>query len=796
MIAISALGLAMGLACLAAALVRDHLQADAGVLASSGVVTFERRARGSEGNAVAEWSGFVPASALREALQAEGAPMAASARVDSVNWALRGTGRAVRMRAMLADPELTSLFMLPVRAGDLSAVLTRPDGVALTEAAAEQLFGAEGSPGDWLGRQVRLAGPEAAGTPTTWTVAAVLGPVPAQAMLREFDAIFGFDSAPVRARGQKLGGWWFAGSALYARLLPQAHAEQLGAWAQRAADQHRQLNSPGDDYRAMSLDEWGLRGDGSTLRWRQMLSLGLAALVTLLLAAVHVVNLGSVSLLRRQREIALRKTLGAGPGALWLMLCGEALVVAMAASLLGLLLAWWVTPLAEALLPHRFDHPVLSPASVVASLAGGALLALLTGAPLAWLALRVPCAAALAGRAHDEGRGARGLRRALTAVQFGAAAGLATVALTVAAQGWLAGERELGYQLQGRWGLDLPDGELAGLLSGAEQTVAPGPDLLLASLARLPGVVRVTSSSDLPGRNQLGFSGEFQRPGGRVVAMRIASRIGPGFFETYGVPLLAGRLSADHRVEAQSGAVVLDRSAVAALGFASPEAAIGQVLQSALRQGSPAKTVAAVVPDLRLESAREPHVPTLFDLTALRQAALTLWTRDAAATRQALPAWVAQWVPEETVVASPVAEQLAVQYRDDRRMAGLIAVAGLVALLMAGVGLYAMAAHTLRMKQREIVLRKLHGAGRRDVALLLLREFAGAAAAGVVVGLPLAWWAGEWYLSQFAVRVPLGAWPMLLACLILTLVAGLAVTRHLLAAFRLRPAQALAIEPA
>ena len=89
------------------------------------------------------------------------------------------------------------------------------------------------------------------------------------------------------------------------------------------------------------------------------------------------------------------------------------------------------------------------------------------------------------------------------------------------------------------------------------------------------------------------------------------------------------------------------------------------------------------------------------------------------------------------------------------------------------------------------ILRKLHGAGRMAVGLLVGREFLLLAAVAGVAGLPLAWWGLQRYLSGFVLQAPMGWWP-LVGALLLALLAALGATlRRTLAAMRIAPAAAL-----
>jgi putative ABC transport system permease protein len=169
-------------------------------------------------------------------------------------------------------------------------------------------------------------------------------------------------------------------------------------------------------------------------------------------------------------------------------------------------------------------------------------------------------------------------------------------------------------------------------------------------------------------------------------------------------------------------------------------------------------------------------------------------SRNPAETRRKLEALVNETLPDAQAQALSVREQQARAMAEDTRIGQLIAITGALALLLAAVGIYALAAYTLRRREREIVLRKLHGAGAGAVARLLVKEFAGVLVAACVVVLPVAAWVTQLYLSGFVERAPVGPgslWVLLAAVALLALVTAVAVARHLRAALALRPLQAL-----
>ncbi|MEO6278765.1 FtsX-like permease family protein [Roseateles sp.] len=794
-------GLALGLALtlLAAAFLQDLLRPDARLPQPERLVSFEWRMRGS-GSSTPEWTDQVPAEPLHAALRDTGAPVALMSRVRYAYLPARaaeptGAARNLRLFIAVADPDLQPLLGLAPLAGSLDAVMASPDGIALTDSVAQRLFGSA----QVVGRSFTLALPPAPGTqapaqPLTLTVKAVL-PTPSLNGPLIYDAIASLHGPLAQAAFGGSDSWYQSGGRLLARLSPGASAEQLSALAQRLLDSQplppgvtvdaREAGGKPLQLRAMPATDIGLHGAGSAQRRLQVAGLAAAVAGVLSLGVINFVNLWSVRTLRRQREIGLRKSLGAGAGQLAAQFFTEAFVVAGLAGLLGLLLAWWAAPAALMLLQHPFEAPVLSlPMAALVGLLCVAIAAL-SALPLALIALRVRPAESLAGRSHSEGSASRWLRRLMTTLQFGAAAVFASLAATVLWQAEHTAAMPRGFEVQDRVAADLPwDAQPA-------QTMA-----LLAEVRRWPEVVAAGAALDVPGRDFNSGEVAFRRAGAAPVNLGMVVDFTPGYLQAYGMRLVAGRLSADHVAEAAQNAVVLDRSAVRVLGYASPEAVLGQTLGAGgnFRDGRPA-TVVAVIEDIRIEDPRRAAQPHALTPVAERGGgALGVHSRDPQATRRRLSALLEERFPGSAVEALPLRDMLLQKMAGDMRLGRLIGLAGLLTLALAAVGIYALAAYTLRRREREIVLRKLHGAGPGAVAALLAREFAGVVGGACVVALPLAAWLSQRYLAGFVERAPVGpasAWVLAAVVALLAAVTALAVLRHLRAALALRPLQAL-----
>ena len=147
--------------------------------------------------------------------------------------------------------------------------------------------------------------------------------------------------------------------------------------------------------------------------------------------------------------------------------------------------------------------------------------------------------------------------------------------------------------------------------------------------------------------------------------------------------------------------------------------------------------------------------------------------------------------PNDLPDIEPAAGVFAHNYSEDARLAKILTSASVVATALASFGIYVLSAYSVKRRSREIVLRKLYGAGGADVGRLVSREFAWLIGIGALIGLPLAWFATARYLAGFVERAPMGAWPLLYAFGCVGLVALAATSRHTLAAVRMSPALAL-----
>jgi cell division protein FtsX len=747
-----------------------------------------------------QWMEYTP-FALRAVALESGVPLEASVWYPRKATArLQGLSRPVDLT--LVDPAFERIAGLRAAAGNLQQALTLPDGVAVTRRAARQLFGNADDDAALLGRPVEING-------QTLQVRAVLADRPANSTL-QFGILAGVDSAiwTEAQRREALGNWMGIAGRIYLKTGPGVAPSLVQKTLQDAIDHTpwARLATPemtaalggrkivdvalgplADAYFDRSVA--GTMGTGPRGDRRLVLAMAGAGLLVLLLAALNYVNLAAMRVVRRQREIAMRRVLGASTRQLLAQFMAESVLLSTAAAAAGLLLAWLLAPVASDLLAWPQEH-LFTPASMAACLASGALLGAAAGIYPGWLARGIHPGRALAHRSGETAGGAW-LRRALAAVQFGVAMALGGVALAILWQTRFAATAPAGFDAAPLLVVEMP-----------EAIDKPAGAALRDALARLPGVAGVADSRSVPGRDDgtgtLG-STSVKRVNGSSAALTVYE-VGPDFFTVYGVQPVAGRLFDPHQdrpagesailqEQQQERTVVINQAAVRALGWSSAAQAAGQRIVGTQYR------IAGVAPDIRWESLRTPVRPAMYhvahDSWLLTVRLAGGGDAAVAAAEQAIATTAARYFDNGPLVVRRVASFAAEAYAEDLRLARMLGWATVLVLALAAFGVYAMAAVSVQRRAREIVLRKLHGAGRAAIAVLVGREFLLLTGAAALLGVPLAVLGVQRYLAPFVARTPWGAWAPAAALALAVLVVVLAAARHTLAAMRTSPAQAL-----
>ncbi|MBZ5724479.1 MAG: ABC transporter permease [Acidobacteriia bacterium] len=487
--------------------------------------------------------------------------------------------------------------------------------------------------------------------------------------------------------------------------------------------------------------------------WVLMAMVGLV----LVIACGNVANLMLARAAGRQREIAIRLAMGAGRWSLAKQLLTEGVVVALAGGALGLLVAAWSSEALLRLLPKDVAGPWLSPRlslpllgfNLVLSFASGLLFALVP----ALQATRPNVAGTLKDQAANvvSGGGAARLRKALVTAQVALSLLLAVGAGLFASSLVNLMRVNLGFRTER-------------LLMFSVNATLSRPDMARAvpfyrdleqRLAAVGGVAGVGAAEGGPfsGSNRGGnltIEGYNARPDEYVGSSEIA--VSPGFFRAMGIPLRAGREFSE-RDDGAAPKVVVINETFARRYFAGRDAIGRRLMMGSSNHPVLDHEIVGVAADSHVDVRKPPKETFFFPYAQWdKPDQLTYYVRTAGdesrlATdiRQVVRAADAN-VPTGTL--TPMDVRIRESIYTDRLIALLSGAFGLLATLLAAIGLYGVVAYAVTQRTAEIGIRIALGAPPAGVLRMILLEAGRMAGAGIAIGVAAALAIGRLLESQ------------------------------------------------
>jgi putative ABC transport system permease protein len=206
-------------------------------------------------------------------------------------------------------------------------------------------------------------------------------------------------------------------------------------------------------------------------------------------------------------------------------------------------------------------------------------------------------------------------------------------------------------------------------------------------------------------------------------------------------------------------------------------------------------TIAGIVQDSRFRSAREPVEPMIFyDGGAYSNLIVRYDSSDPRGVLKGVEATWKRLAPEVPFEGDFADAQLARLYATDEARGTTFAGFALLAVVIACLGLFGLAAFTAERRTKEIGIRKVFGARVIDIVRLLAWQFSKPVVIANLIAWPAAWWVMRDWLNGFDARVPLGPGPFLLAGLIALAIALGTVSGHAIRVARMNPIHALRYE--
>lgn len=505
-----------------------------------------------------------------------------------------------------------------------------------------------------------------------------------------------------------------------------------------------------------------------------------------LIACINFMNLATARSTVRAKEVAIRKTVGATRGELMIQYMGESMLSAGLAfvAAMGLLIA--IQPWFNVLMGTAFQNSYLENPEQLLWLTGLVLFAgLLSGSYPALVISRFLPAKILKGEMTSGVTGSM-LRKSLVVAQFTLSILLIISTATV--------HQQLEYMQNRQLGFDKDQVVIIPLIGGAERNF----NTLKARLSQSPYVQGVTRSVLMPGR--LASAAVIPSFPTRMADQPEEDLIGipslfvaADFVETLGLQLLAGRPFSSALDDNTNNAVILNRSAIERMGQAAPEEVAGRHIRY---RTSPPIRIIGVVEDFHMQSLHDAAGP--MQLRLLRQgggqSAIRLQAQNIPDGISAIEETWASVFPHYPLSYSFLDEDFERLYLSEQRTANLLGTFSFLAIFIACLGLFGLAAFTTRQRTKEVGIHKVMGVSVTHIVYMLSKDFLKLVAIAVPVAWVLAYWAMSNWLQNFAYRVDIGPEWYLIAGLLALVVALVTVSAKAIATAMVNPVETLRSE--
>jgi putative ABC transport system permease protein len=679
--------------------------------------------------------------------------------------------KSMENRLVFADAGIFDLLTLPFIQGNPTTALNRPHTVVVNEASAIKYFGTT----DVIGKSLRIDKDT-----MDFEITGVMANAPSNTRF-QYPVIATFNGSWFDQPDNQ--SWGNASFETYLLLHENANVEavrqKITASLKRNTAKDDQwytlemhpLKNIHLEYSDVQEINGAIKGDLGQLRI--LLGLGLIIIV---IAALNYMNLSTAQSQRRFKEIGINKTLGATGPQLARKFYLETFFFVFVAMIISVQLVILTLPVFNSTTGKQFHASSLFSGWFLAACAvTGIVLTLLAGMyPAQYLSSFSP-KEVLKGSLSGLG-GNSSLRKGLVVVQFSISIVLIISTLILFQQLRFIREKKLGYS---------PEQVIAIGTTGAENREQVNS--LKTVLENLATVSAVAISQAYPGEGGSGrtlSSLDGQGTGKSLTTVRAT----PEILDVLGIELLAGKRLPEKTAGDTTIQLILNRTAINYLGL-TPEEAVNRKVK-VFQYGA---EIVGVVEDFHFSSLRQPIGAYCFHnakTEGYNVLLVKLQTGNLAETMSRIETEFKKIIPSAFVYTF-LDQQLQTLYQREQQLATVIFVFAALAIFIACLGLYALAAYTTEQRTKEIGIRKVMGASVVQLSAMLSRDFMKLVLISFVIAAPVGYYAMDQWLNGFAYRVHVSLLILFLAGVVACMIAWFTVGFESLKAARSNPIRSL-----
>jgi putative ABC transport system permease protein len=672
---------------------------------------------------------------------------------------------AIYEKGFYTDPAFLDMFSLQFTEGSTQGSLQHVNSVVISEKMARQFFG---NASNVIGKNLKVNDKE------EFQVTGVFKDQPTNSTL-QFEWISPFEV--YRKNSDWLQYWGANGVQTYVQLAPGADFEAINK--QLAGFIHAKDNRVTTQAIVLAMKDWRLRSEfvggkqvGGRIAFVRLF--GIIAWIILLIACINFMNLATARSEKRAREVGVRKVMGAGKGRLVIQFIGEAIGLSVLSVLLGLAIISLVLPFFNTLVEKELGLGLQNPLHWAALVVIALLCGLVAGSyPSLYLSSFNPIYV-FKGLRMKSG-GVTAIRKGLVVFQFSVSIVLIICTVLVYQQVQHIRNRQLGYEKNNLLDMRLT-GKMKENFSGIRQ------DLLNTGVVENAALCSTESlyTSD----NSSNFSWEGKDPNSSILISR--RPISPEYIATMGMQLIEGR-DFYTNVKADSANILITETMARLLGK-------GSALGKTIRQGDEAFQVVGVIKDYLYGDMYGKPDPVIFfskpDWTSFLYIRYKPTVRDDEALAK-IGAVLKKDNPAYPFTYSFVDDQFNDIFKSEALIGSLSRIFAILAIIISCLGLFGLAAYTAERRFKEIGIRKVLGASAARITGLLSRDFLQLVAISCLVAFPVAWWAMNSWLQNYAYHIDINWWVFIIAGCLAIFIALVTVSFQAIKAAIANPIKAL-----
>jgi len=503
---------------------------------------------------------------------------------------------------------------------------------------------------------------------------------------------------------------------------------------------------------------------------------GAVAGFILIIACINFINLSTAKSANRAKEVGLRKVVGSYRSSLINQFLAESIIYSIFSFVLGIILAWLLLPYFNSIASKSLTMPWAAWWLIPVLLISAFIVGIVAGLYPAFYLSSFKPAQVLKG-SISTGSKSSVLRNGLVVFQFATSIILIISTVVIYNEMHYILNRKVGFdkdQVMVIRGTNTLDKNIKGFKSEL-QKIATVKSASISDYLPINGTKRNGNTFHNPGQERLeaGVGGQFWQ-------------IDDTYLKTLGMKLVAGR-NFSYDIASDSDAVIINQTLAKKLNLKDP---IGKRITN----GSTFRVV-GVVEDFNFESMRGNIDPLVMHF-GISPSIVTVKVKgaDMKSTIDNVTALWHKYSPDQPIRYTFLDEQFANMYADVQRTGNIFTSFAVLAIIIACLGLFALSAFMAEQRSKEIGIRKVLGATISNITALLSFDFVKLVLIAIIIASPIAWWAMNKWLQDFAYKIPISWWIFVFSGIVAIVIALFTVSFQSIKAALMNPVKSLKSE--